>query len=556
MRSLFTKITELRLLALRMNEKLAINYPRSYLKNWMDAVFLSDSMYSRLFGHGRYIGPYAISAKLRANGLKSIVIDYFLSHPDIFGLLKSLLTKDTLVVGISSTFLSPRGCSELAKNPYDSVDIYNHGELHAKTGDELKRWLTELKSAVLQVAPRAKILLGGAKALRAFENQEAYSEIDYICLGAGEDSVLELIHKLKSGRNPEFTVHRGLKLLGGVKLKTEVEACPDAQFSAADSVQPGEALPIEVARGCAFNCKYCHFEKRTSLRKSLELLRTELLRNYERFGTTTYHFTDDCFNDHPEKVRSLCSLFRELPFEINWVSYARVDVAVKFPDTIKMMVDSGARALFWGIESLDDVAARKAGKGTPPDKVKVFLKDFVRDHGDSCLTAASFIIGLPGESKESLMRTRDFICENDVMDVLSINPLMVGQYTESLDMKVIDYADYSRNPAKYGFNKISFDPPYWEHEHMNSIEANELASQIYLDWRKARRRGSIRGIWNYTHLRTLGYTHTEIANLLRAEQIPVGFDIVSGHRFQSFLNAYFAGLGKDESRFKPNHFSL
>lgn len=508
----------------------------------MDAVFLSDALYNRSFGHGRYIGPYAVSSKLRSGGLNSLVIDYFQSHPDLFGALARILNEDTLVVGISSTFLNPPANSVKISNSYDSMERYSQGELHTPDASSLVEWLKKLKATMRHYAPRAKLVLGGAKALRAFENPAAYGEIDYICLGAGEDAIFELIQALKSGREPDVASYRGLTVLKGAKLKTEVATCPDAHFSIADGVQPGESLPIEVSRGCAFNCKFCHYEKRASLRKPEDLLRDELIRNYERFGTTTYHFTDDCFNDHPDKVRSLYELFRKLPFEINWASYARVDVAVKFPETIRMMVDSGARALFWGIESLDEVTARRAGKGTPPEKVKAFLKDFVMNYGDRCLTAASFIVGLPGESKEALMRTRDFICENNVMDVLAISPLLLASYSERLDMKVIDYADYSRNPAKYGFTKISFDPPYWEHEHMNSNEAHQLANQIFLDWRSARKRGGLKGIWHYPHLRTLGYSHEEITNLIRTEHLAPEFDAESGQRFQNFLSHYYASL--------------
>lgn len=508
----------------------------------MDAIFLSDALYNRQFGHGRYIGPYAVSANLRAHGYQSLVIDYFQSHPDLFGALSRLLTPETVVVGISSTFLNPRAKTATPNHSYDSMDVYYEGELHATDATALRLWLTELKKTMSKFAPKAKLVLGGAKALRAFDNPDTYAAFDYVCLGAGDDAILSLVQTLKHGGTPEVALHRGLHVLKGAKLKTDVDACPDARFSSLDAVQAHESLPIEVSRGCAFNCKFCHYEKRTSLRKSTDLLREEFLRNHERFGTTNYHFTDDCFNDHPDKVRSLCELFLSLPFEISWVSYARVDVAVKFPETIRLMVDSGARALFWGIESLDEITARRAGKGTPPDKVKKFLKDFVRDYGDRCLTAASFIVGLPGESRESLMRTRDFICDNDVMDALAISPLLIASYSERLDMKVIDYADYARNPAKYGFTKISFQPHYWEHEHMNSHEAHELTNQIFLDWRKARGRGGLSGIWHYPHLRTLGYSHEDIANLIRGNQLPQDFDAQSGRRFQEFLGRYFTNL--------------
>lgn len=46
--------------------------------------------------------------------------------------------------------------------------------------------------------------------------------------------------------------------------------------------------------------------------------------------------------------------------------------------------------------------------------------------------------------------------ENDVLDFLTFGPLGIMPYTENFDNVVLGYADYSRNPAKYGFTKIEF----------------------------------------------------------------------------------------------------
>jgi radical SAM superfamily enzyme YgiQ (UPF0313 family) len=519
------------------------------------ALFLSDAFYAREFGHGRYMGPYAVASQLRNAGFSALVIDYFQSKPDFLDYFENFLSPETLIVGLSSTFLNPRKKKQDFENLYASMDDYFEGELHVEDGQHLSLWLNDLKSRILKRAPRAKLVLGGTKAIRAFQSSKFYKDFDYICLGAGDHSIVQLMKKLVAGELPESKVYEGysgLNVLADMQLKTDVAQCPDACFGIQDGIQRYESLPIEISRGCTFNCKFCHYEKKTSLRKPVDVLRNELIRNFERFGTTIYHFTDDCFNDHPAKVESICNLLLNLPFKIEWVSYARTDVAIKFPHTIELMVESGARALFWGIESLDDVTARKAGKGTPTEAVKKFLLDFVQRYGDRCLTAASFIIGLPGESKESIQRTLDFICNNNAMDLLTVSPLGLAAYHESLDMKVIDYSDYSRNPGKYGFSKISFRPEYWEHAQMNSIEAKQLSKQFLFQWRAAHNYFGLSSIWYYTHLRTLGYSHDEVASLFRTARLPSDFDQSSGARFEKFLRNYFDSLVIENKATKAN----
>ncbi len=520
------------------------------------ALFLSDAYYAREFGHGRYMGPYAVASQLRRAGFTSLVIDYFQSKREFLDYFECFLSQETLIVGISSTFLNPLRKKTDPEIAYDSMEVFYEGELHCENGSELLQWLKDLKARMRRRAPRAKLVLGGAKALRVFVKPEFYQEFDYICLAAGDHSIVQLAKELYAGETPESRLsegYDGLKFLSDIRLKTDVSNCPDACFDFQDGIQMHESLPIEVSRGCTFNCKFCRYEKKTSLRKTNEVLKQELIRNFEKFGTTVYHFTDDCFNDHPAKVESLCSLFLSLPFKIEWVSYARTDVAIKFPNTIDLMVRSGARALFWGIESLDGITARNAGKGTPTEAVKKFLVDFVDRYGDRCLTAASFIVGLPGESKASLQKTLDFISQKRAMDVLAVSPLVISRYNESLDMKVIDYSDYSRNPAKYGFTKISFQPDYWEHAQMNSLEASELSHQFHRQWKAAHQRYGLTSIWHYTHLRTLGYSHDEVSSLFRAATLPKDFDQTSGERFQAFLKIYFNNLLRENHIPKPSH---
>src|SRR5690606_35918718 len=144
-----------------------------------------------------------------------------------------------------------------------------------------------------------------------------------------------------------------------------------------------------------------------------EILKTEFVRNYENFGTTVYHFCDDCFNDSRAKVESVCNVIGQLPFKIEWISYARVDLAIRAPETLEMMIESGVKGLYFGVESFNSVVAKNAGKGVPSEQVKQFLLDFKSKYKNQCLLQASFISGLPGETVESFNETGDWLVSHD-----------------------------------------------------------------------------------------------------------------------------------------------
>lgn len=82
-------------------------------------------------------------------------------------------------------------------------------------------------------------------------------------------------------------------------------------------------------------------------------------------------------------------------------------------------------------------------------------------------------------------------------------------YVPTLDKVLFDYADYSKNPEKYGFNEVRFQPHYWSHDLMNSNEANELASHMSETFKSHFNRGFLKNIWLYPHARSLGFSHSQ-----------------------------------------------
>lgn len=183
---------------------------------------------------------------------------------------------------------------------------------------------------------------------------------------------------------------------------------------------------------------------------------------------------------------------------------------MKFPETMRMMIESGAKGLYFGLESFNQSVAIKAGKGTPTDKVKSFLLDFHKKYSNDCLLEGSFIVGLPGETIESQKETARWIIENPVLDFLTKGPLGIMPYVQSFDKILFDYAEYSRNPEKYGFTEIDYNRRFWSHETFNSITADAMATQIKSEWNKIKNIQKIKTIWLYPHLKSLGYSKEEI----------------------------------------------
>jgi radical SAM superfamily enzyme YgiQ (UPF0313 family) len=119
-----------------------------------------------------------------------------------------------------------------------------------------------------------------------------------------------------------------------------------------------------------------------------------------------FFFDDDTFNIQKARTIELCQKLK--PLGLTWSSTSRVTTDY---ETLKAMKEAGCRLLIVGYESGDPQILKNIKKGATVERARQFTKDCKKlglvVHGD-------FILGLPGETKETIRRTIDFAKELDV----------------------------------------------------------------------------------------------------------------------------------------------
>lgn len=196
-----------------------------------------------------------------------------------------------------------------------------------------------------------------------------------------------------------------------------------------DFIHPDDWLPLEVARGCAFNCGYCTYHRKATFDsyKSPKTLYEELIKNYELYGVTRYQIVDDLYNDSKEKVERLHDeVWRKLPFQPEWVSYMRLDMIWSDPSSAKLIKDSGCRYVSFGIETLHDVAGKKVGKGLGKNRIIETLEFLKHEWSNATLIGALLIAGLPFEPIESIKETLVWSTTTDLIHSPSWNPMYLS----------------------------------------------------------------------------------------------------------------------------------
>ena len=164
-------------------------------------------------------------------------------------------------------------------------------------------------------------------------------------------------------------------------------------------------LSFYTSRGCPALCTFClwpqtHSGHRWRLR-SADDVANEVRYALENFpGLKEIFFDDDTFNYQKARTIELCKKLKPLNF--TWSCTSRVTTDY---ETLKAMREAGCRLMIVGYESGDQQILKNIKKGATLDMAQRFTKNA---HSLGLTIHADFIVGLPGETSESIRRTVDF----------------------------------------------------------------------------------------------------------------------------------------------------
>jgi len=162
---------------------------------------------------------------------------------------------------------------------------------------------------------------------------------------------------------------------------------------------------IVTSRGCTAGCMYCikHVSYQAGIRlRSPENVFAEIKMLYD-LGVHTIHMYADLFTANRDQVMGICELIIDSGLEIGFTCNSRVDYVDE--ELLLTMAKAGCSVISWGIESANEDILKKARKGTTADRARQSVK-WAKAAGIRNL--GYFIVGLPGETRETIQETIDF----------------------------------------------------------------------------------------------------------------------------------------------------
>jgi radical SAM superfamily enzyme YgiQ (UPF0313 family) len=246
-----------------------------------------------------------------------------------------------------------------------------------------------------------------------------HSELDIIVLGEGERTIVELSRAVDKGSN--------LGSVNGIAYRKGSEICYTVQREHVANLDDlpvparqllplgryralGMPVSLITSRGCPFKCIFCVGRKMVGSRVRYRSSK-KVVDEMEYLNTLHFHqinIADDLFTadkKHCLKKHCLavCDEIVKRRLNITWTSFARVDTVSE--KILTAMKAAGCSAVSFGIESANPQILKTIKKGITRDQVvravKMCLRAGVKPY-------ASFILGLPGETPQTIHETMDF----------------------------------------------------------------------------------------------------------------------------------------------------
>lgn len=336
------------------------------------------------------LGLASIAAYLKSKGISDIkVVDAWAEQMD-FEKLEERITKiGADIIGIY--IVSPR---------------YNEG----KATIELCR----------KVFPKSMIVAGGPHPSAVpLETLKEIPQLDVCILGEGEITMYEL--SKASREKMDLSTIDGIAFRdsgsGEIKITKPREFIKDL-----DSLPfpARELFPLEkykthppygrknpyfsvmTSRGCPFQCAYCSKDvfKDNFRFASPKRVCDELEELISKYNAKEIHFYDDDFTINMERAGQICDEILRRGIKIRWSCTTRVDLVNE--RLLRKMKQAGCWLIAYGVESGSQEILNGINKGYTVEKV---ISSFAITKKIGILTLGYFMVGLPGETKETIQQT-------------------------------------------------------------------------------------------------------------------------------------------------------
>ncbi len=325
--------------------------------------------------------------------------------------------------------------------------------------------------------PEIIIVFGGYHVNHYYDDILKNEAVDFCILGEGEVSLWELVECLNHGGDLSKVQGIVWKEDGQIKetvvrsFRQRLDNMPVLPYEKVmiNNYKPwcfkrrknNAFMTVVTSKGCPMQCIFCDIGKTEGKRfRCMSALRVleEIEHLYYNLGINQIEFLDALFTTKSNRIREICRMIIERKIDIEWACSSSI-LHSNDIEMLELMKMSGCKAIFYGVESGNAQMLKEIKKVTI-DTVKRVVS-LTKSVGIQAHT--SFILGLPGETKDRMQETVEFAKELAPSSVsFSVAIPYKGTKLFEIYKEKIFVTDYRKFEGSAVFRVPEYTPQYLE----------------------------------------------------------------------------------------------
>jgi len=294
-----------------------------------------------------------------------------------------------------------------------------------------KNWIHNFSQHLKHNYPN-KLLIAGGPMATVIPNELVY--FDYVVRGEGEEAIVNIME----GKEQDRIIYK--------PYEKDLDNLPiPHNYSNYDYTmnQDGEKTAILLtSRSCPRNCCFCTKGILGDYRVHSADRVLQEIEGLIKKGYKSFYFIDDHFTANRNRAIDICNKIIEKNLNISFRCTSRTDCVDE--ELISLMKQAGLRSISFGLEHFDNNVLKNINKG---ETVETHLKAIKICKEFKIKIRGSFIVNLPGATKETILKTLNMAIDLD-LDYADFYPLIAYPGTPIYE-----------NPNKFGV-KITNEEAY------------------------------------------------------------------------------------------------
>lgn len=303
---------------------------------------------------------------------------------------------------------------------------------------------------------------------------------DFVLLGEGEETLLELINELELGEDGSdvkgmcYKAKDEVVNTGRRPVIRDLDQIPIAAWDLVDIEsyrriweEGGREFTLNIAttRGCPYKCNWCAkpiYGNRYNSRSPKQVVE-EIEMLGKEFGVSKFWMCDDIFGLKPNWVQEFRDLLKEKGLKIRYKIQSRADLLLQ-DDTIEALAQSGLEEVWLGAESGSQRILDAMDKGTTLEQIKTSTEQ-LQKFG---VRVAYFLqFGYLGETKEEIEATIKMVADNKPDDIgVSVSyPLPGTKFYDIVQDQLGQKANWTDSDELALMFKNTFNQDYYKALH-------------------------------------------------------------------------------------------